>query len=138
METIKMNERISYEKYFTLNPREAACLRNNAPEDLKALVYNIHQCFDVLPNDWIYMQIANAFEELEDNLLDDITIEADSYYNDLYKWLGEPFAKGCIEDYMSDFSAKTTDIYEMIASGQWVAKNRIYQMVNEFINEGEE
>lgn len=134
-DTLETNK---WEKYFELMSLPTISLKDSAPEELKHFVYQVHEAFDSLPNDWIYCEIYNAFNKLANDSIDDINIEADAYHSDLYKWLGEPFASSCIEDYMSDFSAKTTDIYEMIASGQWVAKNRIYQMVNDFINEGEE
>ena len=136
METNTINERRSYQKYFTLNKREVLCLKDNAPEDLKVLVYNIHHSFDALPNDWIYMQIANAFEAFspEDYCLDDITIETDCAYGDLYRWAGESFAHTCMSDYLEQ-AGKVKGFYELIGAGQWLAMDRIYHMVSDFINE---
>jgi len=112
-------------------------LKDNAPEELGELIREIHfnhfgKC---LPNDWIYKTIMEAFEELEENSLVDITIEADVYYTDLYKWLGEPFAHEFCNEAMEEAFCEKNEIYSIISAGQYLAKNVIYTSVNDFIHE---
>lgn len=105
----------------------------DAPEELKQLVNNIHlKHFDCLPNDWIYEQISNAFGELEHDKLEDITIESDCYNSGLYKWLAETYATTFIEEFAEE-NGSCNDIYHMIGAGQQLAKQRIYDLVNEFL-----
>ena len=136
---------MKYSQYFqsavrTSTQKEFIKLKEDAPKELETLIREIHfRIFEgCLPNDWIYKTILEAFEELEENKLDEINIEADCYYNDLYTWLGEPFAHGICNEYLEEFAYKTTKIYELIASAQWLAKDKIYNAVNEFMEEHNE
>ena len=139
-----MTTKTDYIKYFKVSKRattgyEFIKLTDDAPENLKDLVRNIHLNFGVLPNDWIYLIIMEAFEELEDNDIDKITIEADCYYHDLYKWFGEPFAHALVNEYLSEIGSDCRNIYEIIGHGQSYCKDLIYNEVNNFItNEMEE
>ncbi len=127
-----MIERKQYYKYFQsatrVNGDEFFKLSDDAPQDLQDLVQSIH--FGALPNDWVYQVIMEAFEELSDNDLDDINMESDPYYHDLYKWFGQPFAHAlCNEVMIVGFK----NIYEIIGFAQQQAKQRIYEAVNEYI-----
>lgn len=132
--------RREYRKYFETTFRadgiECMCKTDDHPEDLDNLIYSIHEELDAMPNDWIYRIILEAFEamEEEDYTWEDCTIESDVYNSDLYKWFGEPYAPGFIEQYVTELS-DTKDIWTMISGGQWLAMERIYQMVSDFINE---
>jgi len=108
---------------------------DDCPKELEALIYDIHKHFDAMPNDWIYRVIGQAFDDMDqdDYTTEDCSIEADCYNSDLYKWFGEPYALECIDEYASEF-ADNKDIYTLIAGGQWLALERIYSMVGEFIN----
>jgi hypothetical protein len=109
--------------------------KEDAPEDLEDLIREIH--FDhfggCLSNDWIYATILEAFEDLENDDLENITIEADPYHTQLYKWLGEPFADELCQEAIDEGLSTGKGIYETIAVGQWLAKDRIYHAVNDFI-----
>ena len=88
---------MNYSQYFITKSRDCGhdfiCTNEEAPKELKDLIQDIHMNgFNCMPNDWIYRTIMEAFEELEESKLEDIDISADSYYSDLYKWFGEPFA----------------------------------------------
>jgi len=135
----RMENRRQYSKYFKINTRENGSQyttkTDDCPKDLEQLIYDIHKEFDAMPNNWIYSQICFAFDNMETPYatLEDCTIEADCYNSDLYKWLGEPYAVGFIEEYSSEFS-NSKDIYTLIAGGQWLAITNIYTRVSDFIN----
>lgn len=143
MNTIKRHE---YTQYFETAERFET--KNNfirfscgTPKELSDLVREMHrECFYCFPNDWIYKIILQAFEELEDTHYEDMVIDTDLYYSDLYKWFGEPFAKHFVDLANEEGFCNQTDIYKQIESGQWMAKDMIYRMVDEFIklNESEE
>ena len=136
-----MNTRNKYGQYFEKKQRYDTgevfvCLTANAPEELREFVHSVHkQFYDCLLNHWIYYEILEAFEQLEENELEDISTEADHYHSDLYKWLGEPFADEFCSEYMQDFSTPKT-IWEAIEGGQYLARTQIYSAVNDFIQEG--
>jgi hypothetical protein len=119
------------------DPKSFIRLKDDAPSSLKSFIRDIHfrQFEGALPNDWIYATILEAFEMIqdEDNSLEDINIEADPYYYDLWQWLGEPFAHGICNEYLEEYAPKTQRIYELIAGGQWLAMDKIYREVAEFL-----
>ena len=107
------------------------------PEKLREFIRSLHMNeFDCLPNDWVYQVIMEALEQLEgnDNDIDDCSFEADCYYSELQKWLGEPYAHGFCNEVM-EFFDNSKDIYKVIGQGQYLAKRRIYEAVSEFLSE---
>ena len=136
---------MDYSQYFETKTRKSTqepfvCLKDEAPQELKDFVQQVHfnHFYKCLPSDWIYSAIWEAFDNLSMDDIDDITIEADPYYSELYKWFGEPFANEfcteCIEEGLID----PKNVYQIIASGQWLAKERIYHAVNDFIQQQKE
>lgn len=117
------------------------CCKEEAPQDLSDLIYNIHKehFFGCFPCDWIYDTMHSAFLDLADNELDDCSIEADSYTYELWKWLGNSYASEFIAEAIEEglISEKESNIYNIISGGQWLAKKRIYEVVDEFM-QGEE
>jgi hypothetical protein len=107
-------------------------LKDDAPDELKDLVYEIHQHFDALPNDWIYEIVREAFDDLSNDKLDDITIEADCYHNDLYKWFGYSFSDGLCNEVMEGDHFE--NIWVVISAAQYIAKRQIYEAVDAFIS----
>jgi hypothetical protein len=132
---------MKYSEYFETKKRQNdtfhVCLKDDSPQELKTLMFDIHLLFDALPNDWIYLITLNAFEELEDNDFDDIAIEADPYYHDLYKWFGEPFATALCAEVKEEFGP-FGDIHQWIASAQWLALDKIYRAVDDFMHSHKE
>lgn len=133
-----------YSQYFEtakrINGDEFIRLTENVPKSLRNLIYNIHlhSFGGCLPNDWIYKIILEAFEELEIDSLEDINIEADPYNNDLANWLLNPFSSEyCQEAQEEGFVSDKSTIYERIGYGQELAKQRIYDTVNNFLKAGE-
>lgn len=131
-----------YSEYFIVKKRNETnesffSLSQDAPKELTKLVYDIHQDFDCLPNDWIYSIIVEAFEELEETPLDNCSYEADCYYNSLYKWFGEPYANELCSEYLTEFGCgiDTISMYTIIGNAQYLAKDRIYRFVDEFLEE---
>jgi hypothetical protein len=132
---------MKYGDFFEIAKR-ADCeffrLKEDTPEGLRDLIRSIR--FDhfggCLPNDWIYEQISHAFDYFERGEdLDDFVVEADCYNSELYRWFGEPFASDCCYEYQEEFGEDLAGVavYSMIASGQWLAKDRIYRAVSEFL-----
>jgi hypothetical protein len=132
--------RKDYEQFFTMSIRtdgnEFIKLKDEAPEDLRYLVRQIH--FDLfggcLPNDWVYDTIHSAFNDLQHENLDNLTLEPDAYYSKLYKWFGEPFAHQYCNEAIDEIGP-FKNIYDAIGHGQYLAIERIYGQVNQFINE---
>lgn len=139
---------MKYSQYFEVakradTNREFIRLKDDKPKELVDLIAKIHQrlFYGALPNDWIYSVILEAFEALEENDLDDCTIEADIYNHDLLNWLyenGNTFAIQYCNDYLEEFGNRSNDIVQYISGGQWLSKDRIYTYVNDFILETSE
>lgn len=106
-----------------------------APQKLHDLIKDIHfDSFDgCLPNDWIYETTLEAFEALENDSLHDIAIEPDIYNTDLAKWLNNPFSEEYCNQAQQDCCLEKAGIYQIIGHGQYLAKERIYHTVNDFI-----
>lgn len=112
--------------------------KDDCPALLQDFVYRVHKEYfeGCLPNDWIYETIHNAFLELANDDLDDIHLEADPYYSQLYEWFGNPYADSYCEQVMADgFCETKKGIYDVIGWAQWQAKQAIYTAVNEFMQE---
>jgi len=137
-----MDVKTDYTEFFQLKNRtdgtQFVCLIGQAPSELQDLIRKVH--FDLfdnsLPNDWIYSVIHDALGDLLHDHRDDILIEPDCYYHDLYKWLGEPFAHGLCNEALDMGSC--TDIYNIIGVAQCTAKEMIYDAVAEFLQEQKE
>jgi hypothetical protein len=131
-------KRSEYDTYFVygkrINDTPYTYLRDDAPEDLADLIFDIHRDIfgDCLPNHWVYTTIRHAFEELKNDRLEDITIEGDPYNHDLWQWLGEPYAAEFCDEVIQDFGSDAT-IYGIIGMAQANAKRLIYDAVYSFI-----
>lgn len=118
-------------------------IREGAPEALHDFVRSVHvDEFDGLwPNDWVYRTISQAFDELEENGndIDGVNIEPDCYYSDLDKWFCDNriFSSIC-DDAVAEGLVSGKEIYKTIAAGQWLAMDRIYRRVSEFLEEAKE
>ena len=134
---------MKYSQYFETNTRTDGtnfiALSDNAPEELKTFMQNLHleEFNGSLPNDWIFHVALCAFEELEEQDFDEINLEADCCYKDLYRWFGESFAYDFCTEVVIEFGEQK-DIYALIASAQVLAKDRIYRAVDEFMQNREE
>lgn len=134
---------MKYTQFFTTAHRPDGksfiTLTDDAPENLQEFVRSVHfDYFDgCLPNDWIYKVIDLAFDDLDEESLDNITLEADCYYNDLQKWLDNPFAGDYCTEYMQETCEKMADctFWDLVGCGQWLAKDRIYRAVDQWISE---
>lgn len=133
--------RREYGEYFfrqyRVNGEGFYSLKENAPQELIDLVYDIHRIFESGPNDWIYENISDAFDGLADCSLDEVTIQTDCYHSALYKWFGESYANDLCQEYVDEFGypSKIGVMYALIDAGQWLAMKKIYGKVDEFINE---
>ena len=105
------------------------------------LIHSIHeeQFYGCLPDDWVYGQIYNAFEALEDHISDDdfdracTEIQTDVYTNDLLEWAKWPIAREYIQQGIDDFGNKGCDLDKTISLGQHLAIEAIYRRVWEFL-----
>ena len=130
---------MNYSQHFQLKERPNGesfiCLKDDAPIELREFVQAVHfDYFDgCLPNDWIYETIHDAFEILEVENLDNVNIEGDPYYNNLRKWLENPFAHEYCNQVMSEVSYNY--FFDIILTAQGEAKRTIYSAVNNFLME---
>ena len=127
-----------YTKYFQIKTRVQDqkafyCLTDDKPKELYQLVFDIHQMFDALPNDWIYKTIYEAFDELSRDLIGNISIESDFYNSDLKQWFLEPYSTSMCDDYLISFDHNPKDIIEILSGGQWMMKDKIYHAVSDFL-----
>lgn len=128
-----------FSPYFKIKPRdngeEFSYLVDEAPESLRDFIHSVHKdyFYDCFPNDWIYGTIHDAFCDLETHDLESFTIEADCYYHDLNKWHQNPFAQCYCEEAVEEGLVTEASVYPIISAGQWLAKQCIYNAVNEFI-----
>lgn len=87
---------------------------------------------------WVDEIILDAIDDLYTNEvdIDDVNIEADPYYSQLSKWLNEDCAlEFCDEAVDEGFTADRATIYDILSWGQWLAKDRIYHAVNDYLQE---
>ena|ERR1700753_3463803 len=126
---------MKFTQYFEIatrnNGEQYIFLKEDAPNNLKLIIYSIHEYFDCLPNDWIYSTIFEALQDLEDNSLEDCSIESNCYHTDLYKWFGEPYAKYLCDEALVEYGC--TDIYDAISCAQRDVKQRIYTEINDWL-----
>ena len=130
---------MKYSEFFELtkNPRtliSMCVLKSDAPKELHQLIEAIHSnCFDgAMPHDWIYETIRDAFETLEEDDFDNVSIEADTYYHQLHDWLAVPGAQRYCDE--ATEMGKFKGIYEIIAAGQAHARWTVYSEVNQFLD----
>src|SRR6185312_1328308 len=99
---------MNYKDYFEFKARTCGhkfiCLKDEAPEELQQLMYDIHtDLFDALPHDWVYQVIYDAFEDLSLDKIEDINIESDIWDSDLLEWLKMPGALTYCQRYCDEF-----------------------------------
>lgn len=137
METVK-----DYGQYFEVKTRNEGgdyiAMKDSTPnevkEELKSFIFEVHQEFGgCLPNDWLYLIISEAFEMLEEENIDEVAIEADPYYKDLYTWFGEPYAHELCQKVIEEGISEINDVYNIIATAQYLAKRKIYGLVWDFM-----
>lgn len=130
---------VEYSKFFETRKRAQTgesfiALTEDAPEELKQLVRDIHGRFGSMPNDWIYKVILEAFEDMEDvQDLDSCVIEADCYRWELIDWLQNHYAIQFIEE-ARETEGSDSSFEGMIQNGQTHAKYTIYQAVYIFLD----
>jgi hypothetical protein len=129
---------MDYTKFFTTAKRRDMGLSftkctDDAPQKLNDLVRKVHGYFDCMPNDWIYENIAEAFDWLATDKLEDVNMEADIYYHELNTWLNNPYAAGLCDEVMQE--DRYDRFYSAIECAQIRAKYMIYEAVNEFLQE---
>ena len=103
------------------------------------LKYDIQKAVDIdNSTDWVESIIEDAFEELSENDIDDINIEADCYNHQLMKWFYDNFAYEICDEARKELGGEEKRIIDQISLGQWYAKDRIYHMVNDWLEEHKE
>lgn len=134
--------RKQYAQYFKTAKRTDGTVfvnkTHDAPEDLIELIRSIHKdyFFDSIPNDWIYDQIYEAFCELSEYDIEDLALDPDIYNSQLYKWFGNSYADQYCAEYAEEIGFnQPKNIWDQIRGGQWLAKDRIYRAVSDFINQ---
>lgn len=103
--------------------------------ELSELIRIIHEDLGCsIPNDWIYNQIFEAFGLLDEFDIDDLQLEPDIYYMDLYKWFGESFAHHLVNEAIAELGPLDC-IYAYISHAQLIAMDSICRHVNDFMLE---
>jgi hypothetical protein len=130
----------NYSQYFhdkqRLDGTSFICKTDDCPESVSELVYDIHSELDSLPNDWIYGEIADAFDDLAENNINDIPIEPDATYSTLFKWFYENSFAVCMCDEAQETCEKQyATVTDLINEGQWYCRDLIYRRVNEFLED---
>jgi hypothetical protein len=132
-----MNYARFFERSERANGENFLKLKEDSPDSLVELVRDMHtQIFDSMPCDWVFMITKEAFEELEENSLDELNIEADCYAKDLYKWLGKSYSDNFIQEAIDDGLVDlSSGIWNLVGVGQSLAKQKIYEAVSEYLEE---
>lgn len=107
-------------------------------EYIQDFIHDIHRdyFFDCWPNDWIYSIIAEAFDALEKDSIENCNFDADPYYNDLINWLKEPYAQEYVNEVLEECGG--INLTDIISDAQSNAIKNIYYAVDEFITEHED
>jgi hypothetical protein len=138
----------TYSQYFEErirdnNKEKFICLKDEYPEELKGFIKQVHFESDFqgcLPNDWIYKTIYEAFVDLEQqqNIIEEVNIQADIYDYDLKLWLLNPYADEFCNYVLEEGlalkrNAESEQIMEVLQCAQWHAKDIIYHLVHRFL-----
>jgi hypothetical protein len=139
-----MNKANYYYKQFITKKRHSGenfiTLKDEADENLKKVIHDIHDIFDVLPNDWIYEKIENAFFSIVNDGFEDIDdftgqCEADIYTNELLEWAKDGYAQYLIEETHEEFGYNSGHWTDIIRFSQEQGIKRIYEAVWNFVEE---
>ena len=110
------------------------CEKNEkAMDDLK---YDVSNSVNIdSTTGWVESIIEDAFEELSEVSIDDVNIEADVYTHQLMKWFSDNFAIEICEEAREELGCEGKSIIDQIILGQWYAKDRIYHMVSDWLEQ---
>jgi hypothetical protein len=140
-----------YAQYFEYKTRSNGegfyCLKDGEEHDkLYELIHDIHRdnFGDCLPNDWVYDKTHSAFGDLSDYSSDDtrdftelnLEVEPDIYTADLLEWAKYPAFRDYI-DQANEELGRPDDFDKEISQAQWLALERIYTAVWEFMKKNE-
>jgi hypothetical protein len=140
-------KKVDYNKYFIVgnrvNGKEYTFLKRY-PEDmiyirLYDLIQQIHEdCFyRCFPNDWIYSEVASAFESIEQNMSTEQFAEPDVYHRQQLEWLlDNPYATYFCDEAMQRGLYKK-DFMNIISIAQIHARALIFEKVLEFVENEE-
>jgi len=106
--------------------------------DIEKLMDAVYELVRFGRSAWVDEIILDAIDDLYTNEvdIDDVNIEADPYYSQLSKWLNEDCALEFCDEAVDDgLTADRSTIYDTLACGQWLAKDRIYHLVNDYLQE---
>ena len=106
-------------------------------KELNDLRYDIQDSLDIDGSSgWVEEIMEEAFTELgEEGIdIDNVYIEADIYDSDLISWFNVCRPVNICEEAREELGSEGA-IMKQIAIGQWYAKNRIYHMVNDWLQE---
>lgn len=114
---------------------EVYVLKDDAPDELKALIRKAHG--DFMPDDFRYETILDAlyaFAECEDADMEDVRLEADIYTTDLQRWFGSHLNRvGYCDQAQDEFGLDKADTMTLITYGQQMEKDEIVSLVREYL-----
>lgn len=105
------------------------------------LAFAVHDSGNMLPDDWRYQFLLEALDAIANsNDLEDIYLEADIYYHELYDWLGShSYRSGYVDEAHEEYGTPRGDLNEQLAIGQSYEKNLVLAQVLQYLkNEVEE
>ena len=76
-------------------------------------------------------------EALEENDIESLVIQENCSDIELIEWLKEPFAIRMIEEYYEEMGSDKAGIISQISNGKWFVMDKIYHMVNDFLEDME-
>lgn len=119
------------------------CNTDDADPDLSAMARECHG--DMLPDDFVYETIVEAFEAFEYANLDDSgdadrssvmdEIEADVYTSDLTAWLNSNNNRVYYLGQVQEEFGACEDGFKLLSMAQYLEKREIYEHVKEFLDE---
>lgn len=107
-------------------------LKEDAPEWVRKIAYEAHN--DILPDDWRYETIREAFEWIaDDGDMDDRHGFADSgcdvYNADLLAWVGSHGSRAGYVDQAREEFGEPRDFYHGLQMGQYAEREEVFGLV---------
>jgi len=107
-------------------------LQAEAPKDLRDLVYEAHERGQIMPDDWRYAFIVDAFTLLSENSdPDSVQVEPSVYNTELIDWLGSHRQRpGYVDEACEELGAEApSDVISRIMAGQILEREEILAIV---------
>lgn len=127
-----------FEKRERNNEESFYCLKGFHPDELKDIVYKIHNegAVSMAPDDYKYQFIYDMFQHISEGN-DEDSIEADVYNSNLLHWLSSRNDRTCYCDVAIECygTPEKIEMIALISQGQLYEKLEVYNFVYSFLED---